>query len=334
MMRRTATALVLALCVLALGAGAAFAKTTIRFATPAPDGSLQVKVMKAMAKKIETATGGAIEFKIFAGGTVGDDLGVLRKITLGHIDGGGFSGVGIGQILPEGRIWELPFFYTSDPQIDCVRDKLPAKHDFAKKFEEKGYILLAWAGTGDVNLFSKKPIRQISDMAGTKPWSYKGDPIGEETFRHFGLSGTPLQLQDVLTSLQTGLIDTFYNAPSLTIALQWHVHAKYMLDQPLVYGSGAVLLKKEVWDTLSAEHQQIIRDVFAEWTPKMVKKIREQNRKSVGVMKGQGLEVVSGDATEVAKFRAAGDEIARKFVGKLFPQELLDEVIKLRATCR
>ena len=333
-MKKAAITLTLALCVLVLGAGVAFAKTTIRFATPAPDGSLQVKVMKAMAKKISKATGGEVTFKIFAGGTVGDDLGVLRKIKLGHIDGGGFSGVGIGQILPEGRIWELPFFYTSDPQIDCIRDKLPAKHDFAKKFEEKGYVLLAWAGTGDVNLFSAKPIRSIADMKGTKPWAYKGDPIGQTTFAHFGLAGTELQLQDVLTSLQTGLIDTFYNAPSLTIALQWHVHAKYMLEQPLVYGSGAVLLKKDVWDALPAEHQQVIRDVFAEWTPKMVKKIRQQNRKSIGVMKEQGLEVVVGEPAQVKKFRAAGDEIAKKFVGKLFSQELLDEVIKLRATCK
>ena len=311
---------------------AAYAATTVRIATAAPDGSLQVKVMRLMAKKITKETGGEVQFQIFAGGTAGDDLGVIRKMRLGQIDAGGFSGVGIGAILPEARVFEIPFFFESEEQVDCVREKM---HDhFAAAFLEQGFVLLGWADVGSVYLFSKKRIGGVSDMSGTKPWVWKGDPVGEATFKAFDLTPTPLQLQDVLTSLQTGLIDTFYNTPALAIALQWNVHATFMIDMPLVNGQGAILVKKEVFDQIAPEHQATVRRIFAEIVPQLVAKTRKENKKSITLMEGQGLERIAVPPAEAEAFRKKGEVVAAALTGPLFPAALLEQVKGHLGSCR
>lgn len=325
-------AAVLATAFLLAAATAAHAEVKVRFATSAPDGSLQVKVMRAMAKKIEKETGGAIKMQLFAGGTVGDDYGVIRKMKLGNIDAAGLSGAGLGEILPEARIFELPFVFETEEQVDCVRSKLQGY--FTRKFDEAGYILLGWADVGMVYLFSKKEISGVADMAGTKPWAWKGDPIGDATFKKLGLTPTALQLQDVLTSLQTGLIDTFYITPALSIALQWNVYATYMVDAPLVNGTGAVVVKKEIWQQIPAEHQAKVKEIFAEYLPKLVKKTRQQNAKSIGLMEKQGLKRISVPKAEVESFRKKGWAVAESLVGKLYPKELLDKVKSYLAGCK
>lgn len=326
-----ATALVAALA-LVFATTSASAEVKVRLATAAPDGSLQVKVMRAMAKKITTETGGEVKFQIFAGGTVGDDLGVIRKMKLGQIDAAGFSGVGIGEILPEARVLELPFFYDSEAQVDCVRGKMQAW--FEGEFEKKGFVLLGWAGVGSVYVFSKQEIKAVEDMSKTKPWVWKGDPIGESTFKAFGLTPTPLQLQDVLTSIQTGLIDTFYNTPALAIALQWNRHASFMVDMPLVSGLGAVLVKKEVYEQVSVENRAKIKAVFGEWLPKLVKKTREENAKSIGLMEKEGLKRIAVPAGEVAKFRAKGMGVSKGLIGTLYPAEVLQQAETFKGQCK
>jgi TRAP-type C4-dicarboxylate transport system substrate-binding protein len=313
-------------------AAAAQAEVKVRLATAAPDGSLQVKVMRAVAKKITADTKGEVTFQIFAGGTVGDDLGVIRKMKLGQLDAAGFSGVGVGEILPAARVLELPFYFESPKQVDCVRDKMQGW--FEQEFEKNGFVLLGWAGVGSVHLFSKKEVKSTDEMSGTKPWVWKGDPIGEGTFKAFGLTPTPLQLQDVLTSLQTGLIDTFYNTPALAIALQWNRYASYMIDMPLVTGLGAILVKKELWDQVSPESQATIKKIFAETLPRLVSKTSDENDKSITLMEKDGLKRIAVPPAEAAKFRAKGAEVAQKLTGSLYTADFLQEVERHRATCK
>ncbi len=318
--------------IFALPVRPAQATVTVRFATAAPDGSLQVKVMRAMARLIEKETDGAVRFQLFAGGTVGDDLGVIRQIQLGHLDGAGFSGVGVGSILSDARVLEIPFIFESESQVDCVRDKLGDY--FSKRFEEQGYTLLGWADVGSVYLFSRHEIKSVDDMGETKPWVYRDDPVGTATFRAFNLSPTALQLQDVLTSLQTRLIDTFYITPALSIALQWNTHASYMIDTPLVNGMGAVLVKTEVLEQISPEHQKIIKDIFEKQLPRLVRATRRQNQESIALMEKQGLTKIDVPDEELKRFREVGRRVARTLAGDVYPSELLDRVLKLIPQCK
>ena len=111
------------LIILLLWAGIVLGQTKIKFATVAPDGSTWMKLMRNYVKAVEDATNNNVTFKIFPGGVAGDELVVLRKIRIGQLDSGGFTGFGLGEIVPEVRILDLPFLFRTYDEVDYINSK-------------------------------------------------------------------------------------------------------------------------------------------------------------------------------------------------------------------
>jgi TRAP-type C4-dicarboxylate transport system substrate-binding protein len=305
--------------------GMAFAQTIIKFATVAPEGSTWMNVMTEFSQAVNTQTGGQVKFKLYPGGQLGEDLVVLRKIRIGQVHSAGFTGVAMGEVLPEVRILDSPFLFRSQAEVDYIASKL--FDYFAAKFEERGFILLGWAEVGFVYIFTNKPIYGLQDMNGVKMWMWEGDPIAEATFKSININPIPLSITDVMTSLQTNLINGVYISPLACIALQWHTKVKYMLDLPLANSNGAVLLVKSQFEKLDSQQQQILRNLSREYFGKLTKLSRENNLQSLDIIKKAGIQFTRiKDKAEVEKYYQAGKTARRMLIGKLYDENFLNQV--------
>jgi TRAP-type C4-dicarboxylate transport system substrate-binding protein len=285
-------------------------------------------VMKEYVKAVEDATGNAINFKIYPGQVAGDEKDVLRKIRIGQLDSGGFTGVGLGEIVPEVRILDAPFLFKTYAEVDYVTSRL---YDyFTQKFDEKGFVLLGWAEVGFVYVFTNQPINSLKDMSGVKMWMWEGDPIAESTFRSFNISPIPLSITDVMTSLQTNLIDGVYVSPLACVAVQWYTKVKYMLDLPLADSNGAVLLAKKTFNKLSESEKKIILDLSRKYFGQLTNLSREDNQKSLDLLKEAGIIFTTiKDPKILEGFNKSGQKARRDLIGKLYDQELLLKVERL-----
>ena len=321
------------LIILVLVVGIVFGQTKIRFATVAPEGSTWMKVMHDYAKAVNDATNGNIKFKIYPGQVAGDEKDVLRKIRIGQLDSGGFTGVGLGEIVPEVRILDSPFLFKSYDEVDYVSGKL--FDYFSDKFEEKGYILLGWAEVGFVYVFTNSPINSIQDMHGVKMWMWEGDPIAEATFNAFDINPIPLSITDVMTSLQTNLINGVYVSPLACVAVQWYTKVKYMLDLPLADSNGAILLSKKKFNKLSAEEKKIVKRLSLEHFGNLTNLSREDNAKSMDLLKKTGITFTSiKDKDDLRGFYDSGKNARRDLIGKLYDKDFLEKVESMLADYR
>jgi TRAP-type C4-dicarboxylate transport system substrate-binding protein len=252
---------------------------------------------------------------------------------VGQLHSAGFTGVGLGEVLPEVRILDSPFLFRSAEEIDHISSSL--FDFFAQKFEEKGFILLGWAEVGFVYVFTDKPVYGLDDMSGVKMWMWEGDPIAEATFNAFDISPIPLSISDVLTSLQTNLIDGIYVSPLACTALQWHTKVKYMLNLPLANSNGAVLLSKKQFAKLSGEQQKILKDLSLKYLGKLTEMSRQDNATSLELIKETGIQFTEiQDKSKIEDFYKLGAKARKALVGKLYDQELLDQVEKSLETFR
>ena len=301
------------------------AATKIKFATVATEGSTWMKVMHELAKAVEDSTNGEVKFKIYPGAVQGDEKDVLRKMRIGQLHSAGFTGVGLGEILPEVRIMDAPFLFNTYEEVDYVSNKL--SDYFAQKFEEKGYILLGWAEVGFVYVFTNTPVNDIKDMNGVKMWMWEGDPIAEAAFTSMDINPIPLSLTDVLTSLQTNLINGVYISPLACTALQWHTKVKYMLELPLADSNGAILLTKKQYAKLSPEQQNILKYFSTKYLRQLTQLSREDNAKSLELIKKAGIKFTNiTDTNQLQSFKDAGKKARRSLVGKLYDQDFLTQV--------
>src|SRR5690242_19078919 len=122
-----------------------------KIATLAPEGSSWMNLFHGMGNAVEEHSAGKIKIKFYSGGVAGDERDAVRKMRLGQINGAAVTATGLGLIQSEVRVLELPMLIHNYEELDFLRDKLDV--DLRKKFEETGYVLLAWADVGPVHIF-------------------------------------------------------------------------------------------------------------------------------------------------------------------------------------
>jgi len=316
--------IVIVLCTPSVGAES----VTIKFATVAPEGSLWMNTMKEIDKAIREKTRGRIGFRVYAGGVAGDELDALRKIRIGQLQSAAFSGVGFGQILPAVRVLDLPFLFRNDREIDRIHQEMEGF--FAEQFRLKDFELLSWAEVGNVHLFSRQPIRRVSDLAKLKVWTWSGDPIAKETFSAMGTNPIPLAITDVTTALSTGMIDTVYAPPLGAMALQWNVSAKYMTALPLAHSTGAVLLSRSFAQGIPPEQLKILKDEFHASMERLTVELRKQTQESIALLEKGGIQILPmPQDDDLKEFYRIHDQVAQALTGKLYPKEVLHRVYDL-----
>ena len=297
----------------------------IKFATVAPEGSTWMNVMKEYDQAIRKESGGHLGFKMYPGGVQGDEKDLLRKIKLGQLQSAGVTGNGLTTVAPKARILDSPFLFKSYDEVDNIY-KIFYK-EFNQAFEENGFVNLGWAEVGFVYIFTNTPIKTTDDMKGVKMWMWEGDPIAEKAFSALGIHPIPLSITDVLTSLQTRLIDGVYTSPLAAIVLQWFSRVKFMLDVPLADASGAVILSKKKFDELPPDLQEILLRNGKKYMQKLTQQSRMDNAKSIETLKKNGITVIRPPSDKaVASYDEIGKQARRALVGKLFPEELLNRV--------
>jgi len=182
-----------------------------KVATIAPEGSTWMKLMHELDERVRTETGGEVGFRFYPGGQQGSDLDVLRKMRSGQIQGAGLTGVGLGEIESSLRIMELPFLFRTDDEVTLAHTALDSIFD--ARLRARGFHLLGWADVGSVRFFSQKPVGNAGDLKAQKTWLWEGDPLAEAFLQELGVTPVPLNITDVLTALQTGIVDAVYITP-------------------------------------------------------------------------------------------------------------------------
>jgi TRAP-type C4-dicarboxylate transport system substrate-binding protein len=299
----------------------------IKFASIAPDGSTWVNMLREFDKAVRAESGGRMGFKIYAGGVQGEDKDVIKKIRLGQLQSAGFTGVGLGEIAPKVRILDSPFLFQNYDEVDHVYTTF--SNEFDQAFRDNGFVLLGWSEVGFVYVFTNTPVRSVGDMNNVKMWMWEGDIVAEETFKSLGLHPYPLSVVDVLTSLQTGLINGAYISPYAAIAMQWNTRVKYMMSVPLADACGAVVIAKRTFDGLPQDLQEILLRNGKKYMGELTKKSRQENSDAIPTMKKNGLQIIEGNSPQALKeYQSAGKRARQALVGKMFDQNFLDRVEK------
>jgi TRAP-type C4-dicarboxylate transport system substrate-binding protein len=300
------------------GSALAEPEYVLKFATLAPPGTTWMNLLEEWNTQVKLKSNGRLALKFYPGGVQGDEPDVLKKMRFNQLQGGAFSGYGIGRIYSPARVMELPFLFNNTEEIDHVRNAF--MKEFQKGFHDNGYELLGWMEVGFIHMFSKHPIHTMEDMRSQRVWLWQGDPIGHAFFKASGISPVPLSIIDVYTSLSTGLIDTVYAPPLAAIALQWFTKTKYISSVPLTNGMGALIVTRRFFERLPDELQTVLRETGTEAGEKLVTATRLDNAKSLDELKLRGLEFIEpgaglGEADLVKlRDRAAADLVSSNYI--------------------
>ena len=290
----------LALGLAAIGAPAS--AVDLKIASVAPDGSRWMQQMRAGAEEVAARTSGRVTLKFYPGGVMGNDAQVLRKIRIGQLQGGAFTAGGLGERYGALNLYGIPLLFRSLDEIDAVRKTLDP--ELAAGLEQAGFVTFGFIEGGFANLLSNEPISSVEDMRRKKVWVPEGDPVSFMAMEALGLSPAVLPVTDVLTGLQTGLIDITFASPVAALVLQWHTKVKYITELPISYSMGIFAIEKNAYSALSAADQQIVREVMSGYIVGLDREARNDNRRAAEVLASSGLQKVTVNAADVEAWRS------------------------------
>jgi TRAP-type C4-dicarboxylate transport system substrate-binding protein len=306
---------------------------TFKIATLSPDGSFWITTMKAAASDIAVKTDERVKFRFYPGGVMGNDRAVLKKIRIGQLQGAALSSGALAAKAPDTQVYNVPLLFKSYAEVDFVRQQLDV--DMEKAFSQAGFVNFGLAEGGFAYIMSKHRIAAASDLKKNKVWVPSDDVASQSAVDSFGIAPIALSIGDVLTGLQTGLIDTVAASAIGAIALQWHTQVDYLLDLPIIYIYALLAIDEKAFSKISAEDQSIVNEVMREAFRKMDIQNRKDNQNAFSALEKQGIKTVSPDSDQLNQWKSKGIGAAENFAaqGKIDPA-ILARVRKLLAEYR
>lgn len=313
--------------------GAPVQAAELKLASVAPDGSHWMREMRGGAQRIRELTEGRVVIKLYPGGVMGNDQQVLRKIRIGQLHGGAFTAGGLGARYPALNTYGIPLLFHSLDEVDYVRERIDPLLEAG--LAEAGFVSLGFSEGGFANLMAAEPIRSVDDLLRKKIWVPEGDQISFLAMEALGLSPVVLPVTDVLTAMQTGLLDVVAASPVTALVLQWHTRVRFRTELPVAYSMGVFAIESRAFAVLTAADRQIVRQIMAEIMDGLDGTAREDNRRAREVMSDNGVQPVTANLDSIDDWRESVAGIYPELDGRPdVDLEMLDRVLDVLAEYR
>ena len=127
----------------------------------------------------------------------------------------------------------------------------------------------------------------LADLRGQKIWVPEGDETSYVAMQALHLTPVILPITDVLTGLQTGLLDIVATPPVGAVVLQWYTKTKYVTTQPLSYTMGLLVIDQRALGAVTAADQEVLREVLSAVYARFDAQNRIDNTKAEAGAEGQ-----------------------------------------------
>ena len=306
---------------------------TIKLATVAPKGSVYHRVLQEMGEKWRAAQGGDARFIIYTDGTQGTEAETVRRLRIGQLQASMLTTVGLMEIERTVVAMQfMPLTYRNYEELDYVLANIRAPLE--EEFRKKGFRVLLWGMGGWVQFFSDRKRTMPEDYDDAKIFTWSGTKDQENIMKSMGYRPIVLDMSDVLTGVQTGMIDTIPAAPVWALAGQFYKKAPHMLRLNWVPIVGATVLSNRTWDAMEPKARDALTEAAAEAEQTLRDHRRKLDEGAIEAMRKRGLTVHEPTPEVTQAWRALMEPIMLKIRGTLVPAEIFDTVQSLLADYR
>jgi len=311
-----------------VGLSQAQAQTIIKLGTIAPEGSVWHDALLETRQRWREISADEVELRIYAGGVLGGEEEMVRKMQRRGLDALAVSGAGLPLIDDIVSCLNIPLLFNTYEELELARGSVA--QELESSFEASGFRVLSWAEAGWVHFFSKSPVTTPEDLRELRLWTSPGSPENERMLKQLGFRVVPLPATDMLTGLQTGLIEAIDVPPLFALLDRSYQEAVFMTDlkfAPLVVGT---VITSAAWDRLPAEHRPALLASVQEIAGGLRTEVRRAEEEAVAEMVERGLTVVNLDAASAAAWRNTAEAIYPDLVCARDHPALFEKVLSVQ----
>ena len=305
---------------------------SIKLATIVPEGSIWDKAIRRLGAEWEAGTDGRVSLRVYPGGVAGDEPDIIRKMRIGQLHGALMSTSGLGDIEPAFLLFETPLFFQTDDEIRHLLTEMGPV--FERRLEEKGYVLVHWGHAGWLRMFSDEPIESYEDFRNMKQFVWGSENRMGTWYQEKGLKPVPLAATDVLTGLQTGLIDALPATPLTALSLQWFRSAPNMFENRFAPLVGATIVSKGAWNKIGEKDRETLLAAARGTADHLFEEVPAQEEQALAEMQRRGLRVTQVRPADEPEWRGLALHLQKRMREVTVPDEIFDQASEILAEYR
>ena len=298
------------------GTGAAL---TIKLGSLAPAGSPWELGLKRMAAEWDRISQGSVTVRVYTGGIAGDEPDMVRKMRIGTLNAALVTVSGLQGIFNGVKTLSYPLLMKNDEELQSVLQHM--KPYFTQKLVSRGFVPIVWSVGGWVYFFSRYPVVSPDDLRKQKLWVWSGDPDEIQAYQNAGFQTVTVAATDLMTSLQSGMVDALVTSPLLAAANQWFAVASNMSTLRLGPLWGAAIVSTRTWAEVPADLQPRLIDAAQRIFDALAPDLLKQDQDAIEVMKRYGLKVNPVTPAASAQWESLLNRTFSGLIGKLYDRE-------------
>ncbi len=263
-----------------------------------------------MGEWLEERSDGELTINIYHSMQLGGEKEALEQVQLGALEMTRVSVGVVGPIVDDFNAFNLPYVFRS---IDHMRNVVDGEigQELLARLEAGELIGLGFMDAGARSFYNKeRPIRTPEDLEGLKIRVMQ-NPIFIDMMTEMGGSGIPIAFNELYTAMQTGVVDgAENNPPSYSTQKHYEQAGYYSLTEHLIVPE-IFVFSKRIWDTLSEEHQNLIREASVLATEKERELWEAMEAKAMAELTELGVQI--NDDVDKAAFIEATAAVREKF---------------------
>jgi TRAP-type C4-dicarboxylate transport system substrate-binding protein len=263
---------------------------------------------------VEKASGGSITMKMLIYGELGAEENLVQGIRRGRVHVANWSGAVAATVVPEMAVLYAPFLFDDYAEADFVMDNY-LFDAYAKLLAEKDVHFLVWDEIGFGQVWANVPIITPADAKGRR-FRVSSSDAAQLFAQALGADVIPLAFTDIISSLQTGLIEAGETGAVMYVRSGIAGQAKHITLTDHNFATSIIVLRKSWLEDLPEDQRKVLT---GSWVPLSTSRqwVREEVAGDLAQAEERGFTVHRLSKEQRAAWREATAVVTRQLIDRI-----------------
>lgn len=234
---------------------AAQGSIVIKYATWANEGEAAYEGMKVFKELVEEGSDGVIKVELYPSNQAGTTNEQVEQVSMNQLQMMSSGDPGIVEL----EYLCLPYLFSSLDQYSEFMNTELGQSYIQQSIDERNCKVIDTLPRSPRIISSNIEINSLADMKNMKIRVPERDYY-VETFEAFGTNPTPMDMGEVYSAMQTGVVDGQENPIETIVSYGFQNVNKYLVMSNHMIKPAFVIISNEFYESLSPEYQELIVD--------------------------------------------------------------------------
>jgi TRAP-type transport system periplasmic protein len=306
-------------------------KVTLRLTSASPAGMEDSKALVDAIEVLKKETNGTVVIQPFFSSALFDEIAGMSAAQSGLVDLAVACTCNMTKQTTAMLFSDVPYLWQKMDNGKAVWNG-DVGSDIRKELTQKlGLVPVAFtpSGGGYRILFNnKRAVKVPADVQGIKLRT-TATPLEQDFWKGLGAIPTPVDVKEIYTALQHGLVDGQHLQPVWLTLLKHDEVVKFGTEIEALAVYRATVISEKSYNKMDAAQKAAFDKAMKTYEDKAYEYNRALREESMQKIKARGIQIYSPTADEMAQWRKAGATFMEsETVKSRVPKEVLDRVLK------